>query len=47
MHNSPAPELMTKKEVSGLIDQVYRFCGQKATVIFADRMMALGFKGSL
>jgi DNA-directed RNA polymerase subunit beta' len=37
-------KLMTKKEVSGLIDQVYRFCGQKATVIFADRMMALGFK---
>jgi DNA-directed RNA polymerase subunit beta' len=37
-------KLMTKKEVSSLIDQVYRFCGQKATVIFADRMMALGFK---
>jgi DNA-directed RNA polymerase subunit beta' len=36
--------LMTKKEVSSLIDAVYRFCGQKATVIFADRMMGLGFK---
>jgi DNA-directed RNA polymerase subunit beta' len=36
--------LMTKKEVSNVIDLVYRFCGQKATVIFCDRMMALGFK---
>jgi DNA-directed RNA polymerase subunit beta' len=36
--------LMTKKAVSDVIDHVYRFCGQKATVIFADRMMQLGFK---
>jgi DNA-directed RNA polymerase subunit beta' len=35
--------LMTKKEVSNLIDLVYRHCGQKETVIFADRVMALGF----
>ena len=34
---------LTKKEVSQLIDQVYRHCGQKETVIFADRMMQLGF----
>ncbi len=34
---------MTKKEVSNVIDMVYRHCGQKETVIFADRMMALGF----
>ncbi len=37
-------QTMTKKEVGNLIDQVYRFCGQKATVIFADRMMQLGFR---
>ncbi len=37
-------QTMTKKEVGNLIDQVYRFCGQKATVIFADRIMQLGFK---
>ncbi|MEQ9331035.1 DNA-directed RNA polymerase subunit beta' [Thalassobaculum sp.] len=35
--------LMTKKEVSNVIDLVYRHCGQKETVIFADRVMALGF----
>lgn len=35
--------LMTKKEVSKLIDMVYRHCGQKETVIFADQLMALGF----
>ena len=35
---------LTKKEIGNLIDIVYRHCGQKATVIFADQMMALGFK---
>ena len=35
--------LMTKKEVSNVIDMVYRHCGQKETVIFADRLMGLGF----
>src|SRR3546814_19103303 len=35
--------LMTKKEVSNVIDLVYRHCGQKETVIFADRVMTLGF----
>ncbi|MDP1584924.1 MAG: DNA-directed RNA polymerase subunit beta' [Bradyrhizobium sp.] len=36
-------KLMTKREVSGMIDTVYRHCGQKETVIFCDRIMALGF----
>ncbi|HZS82166.1 MAG TPA: DNA-directed RNA polymerase subunit beta' [Stellaceae bacterium] len=36
--------LLTKKEISNLIDQVYRHCGQKETVIFCDRLMALGFQ---
>ncbi|MBT6118573.1 MAG: DNA-directed RNA polymerase subunit beta', partial [Rhodospirillaceae bacterium] len=36
--------LMTKKEISEVIDLVYRHCGQKETVIFADRLMALGFR---
>jgi DNA-directed RNA polymerase subunit beta' len=35
--------LMTKKEISNMIDAVYRHCGQKETVIFCDRIMALGF----
>ena len=35
---------LTKKEVSNLIDTVYRHCGQKETVIFCDRMMKLGFR---
>jgi DNA-directed RNA polymerase subunit beta' len=35
---------MTQKEVSALIDVVYRYCGQKDTVMFADHLMALGFK---
>ena len=35
--------LMTKKEISNVIDVVYRHCGQKETVLFADRVMALGF----
>ena len=34
---------MTKKEISNLIDIVYRHCGQKDTVVFCDRIMALGF----
>jgi DNA-directed RNA polymerase subunit beta' len=35
--------LLTKKEITNVIDIVYRHCGQKETVIFADRMMGLGF----
>ncbi|MEO0714573.1 MAG: DNA-directed RNA polymerase subunit beta', partial [Pseudomonadota bacterium] len=37
-------ELMTKKAISRLIDEVYRVCGQKATVIFCDKVMELGFR---
>jgi DNA-directed RNA polymerase subunit beta' len=36
-------KLMTKREISSMIDAVYRHCGQKDTVIFCDRIMALGF----
>ena len=36
-------KLMTKKEVSNVIDYIYRHCGQKETVIFCDRLMSLGF----
>jgi len=47
-HPSIRPELvtnlMTKKEIGNLIDAVYRHAGQKATVIFADRLMGLGFR---
>ena len=37
-------KLMTKKEVTNVIDYVYRHCGQKDTVIFCDKLMAMGFK---
>jgi DNA-directed RNA polymerase subunit beta' len=36
-------KLLTKKEVSTVLEKVYRHCGQKETVIFADKMMGLGF----
>jgi len=36
-------KVLTKKDVQDVIDLVYRHCGQKDTVIFADRMMGLGF----
>ena len=36
-------KLMTKKEISNMIDTVYRNCGQKETVIFCDRAMQMGF----
>ncbi|MGP0058158.1 MAG: DNA-directed RNA polymerase subunit beta' [Beijerinckiaceae bacterium] len=38
-----ANKLMTKREISSMIDTVYRNCGQKETVIFCDKIMALGF----
>src|SRR5690606_21185820 len=38
--------IMTKKELTNLIDVVYRHCGQKETVIFCDRMMKLGFRNA-
>ncbi|MEO0347881.1 MAG: DNA-directed RNA polymerase subunit beta', partial [Pseudomonadota bacterium] len=34
---------LTKKQVLELIDIVYRNCGQKKTVIFADQLMNFGF----
>ena len=34
---------MRKKEIGEALDQVYRWCGQKETVIFCDRLMSLGF----
>ena len=36
--------LIRKKEVSDIIDAVYRHCGQKATCIFADKIMGLGYR---
>ncbi|MEO3434990.1 DNA-directed RNA polymerase subunit beta' [Inquilinus sp. CAU 1745] len=36
-------KMLTKKEVTNVLDVVYRHCGQKETVIFADRMMQTGF----
>jgi len=35
--------LLTKKDIQNVIDIVYRHCGQKETVIFADRVMGLGY----
>ena len=36
--------LLPKKTVSEVIDIVFRFCGQKKTVIFCDKLKDLGFK---
>jgi len=36
--------LLTKKNVSEVIDTIFRFCGQKETVIFCDKIKTLGFK---
>ncbi len=38
--------LLTKKEIGDVIDQVYRHTGQKDTVLFADAIMALGFRNA-
>ncbi|MBE1236304.1 DNA-directed RNA polymerase subunit beta' [Phaeovibrio sulfidiphilus] len=35
--------LLRKKDIMDVIDSVYRHCGQKETVIFCDRVMALGY----
>ena len=37
-------KLLTKKNVSEVIDTIFRFCGQKETVIFCDKIKTLGFK---
>ena len=38
--------LLRKKEITEVIDIVYRHCGQKKTVIFCDHIMGLGFRFS-
>ncbi|MEM1363803.1 MAG: DNA-directed RNA polymerase subunit beta', partial [Pseudomonadota bacterium] len=47
--NAKAPfelvnRLLRKGEVQQVIDTVYRYCGQKESVIFCDQIMTLGFK---
>ncbi|CUH64467.1 DNA-directed RNA polymerase subunit beta' [Thalassovita autumnalis] len=47
--NAKAPfelvnRLLRKKEVQQVIDTVYRYCGQKESVIFCDQIMSMGFK---
>ena len=37
---------LAKKQISEIIDIVFRFCGQKETVIFCDKLMDLGFKNA-
>jgi DNA-directed RNA polymerase subunit beta' len=37
-------KLMSKKEISKVIDAVYRHCGQKETVLFCDHIMKVGFR---
>ena len=37
-------KILSKKSVSEIIDLVFRHCGQKETVIFCDKIKALGFK---
>ncbi|EBA05108.1 DNA-directed RNA polymerase subunit beta' [Rhodobacteraceae bacterium HTCC2150] len=36
--------LLRKKEVQNVIDTVYRYCGQKESVIFCDHIMTMGFR---
>ena len=37
-------KVMNKKELANLIDYCYRLCGDKTTVVLADRLKDLGFK---
>jgi DNA-directed RNA polymerase subunit beta' len=37
-------KLMNKKELTNLIDYCYRLCGDKTTILLADRLKDLGFK---
>ena len=41
---SLANKLLRKKDVQSVIDTVYRYCGQKESVIFCDQIMSMGFK---
>ncbi len=36
--------LLRKKDVQKIIDTVYRYCGQKESVIFCDQIMTMGFR---
>ncbi len=36
--------LLRKKDVQKVIDTVYRYCGQKESVIFCDQIMGMGFR---
>tara|TARA_Y100000590_G_scaffold67867_1_gene73904 strand:- start:2457 stop:6605 length:4149 start_codon:yes stop_codon:yes gene_type:complete len=37
-------KILSKKQISEIIDSIYRYCGQKETVIFCDKLKNLGFK---
>lgn len=37
-------KVMKKSEMANLIDYCYRFCGDKATVLLADRLKSLGYR---
>ncbi|MDR1233987.1 MAG: DNA-directed RNA polymerase subunit beta' [Holosporales bacterium] len=37
-------KVMTSSDIGGLIDEIYFYCGQKATAIFVDHIMGVGFK---
>ena len=39
-----ANRLLRKKDIQNVIDTVYRYCGQKESVIFCDQIMGLGFR---
>jgi len=39
-------QTLTKKEITTVIDVIYRHCGQKETVLFCDRLMGLGFRNA-
>ncbi|MEE9272946.1 MAG: DNA-directed RNA polymerase subunit beta' [Robiginitomaculum sp.] len=44
VHYSMINQDLSKKTIGKLIDVIYRHAGQKATVIFCDKIMSLGFK---
>ncbi len=44
IHFDAINKLMNKKELANLIDHCYRLCGDKTTVLLADRLKDLGFK---
>ncbi|WFW29558.1 MAG: DNA-directed RNA polymerase subunit beta/beta' [Wolbachia endosymbiont of Menacanthus eurysternus] len=37
-------QVLTVKEITNIVDLVYRNCGQSATVEFSDKLMVLGFE---